>query len=437
MLKGFQVKELNFKPAKTLLIKNGRLVDPSTNLDQKVDILVRSGKIEKIGNDLNADKTEVLDATGWVVFPGFFDMHAHLREPGQEDQETIESGCAAAIAGGFTGLATMPDTHPTTDTRSVVEFILREAGKTMADVTPVAAITKNRRGEELAEMVELFAAGAVAFSDAERSLGNIRILRHALDYARMFAVPLIDVCEDAALAGEGLMNEGVMSTRLGMHGIPNVAEDVVVSRDIHLAEYTGTPVHLAKISTTRAVALVRDAKKRGVKITCDVTPHHLILTENDLVTYNTNFKVKPPLRTQADCNALIAGLKDDTIDAISTDHSPHAPEEKEVEILVAPFGSTGLETAFPALYSHLVKTNRLSLERILKKLISGPRNILKQPVPALREGEAANLSMWDLEAKRTFSAESFYSRSRNAIFLEKELSGVVKAVLNKGKIWQP
>ncbi|MCA9735787.1 dihydroorotase [candidate division KSB1 bacterium] len=431
------MKEFNFKSIKGILIKNGRLMDPTNKLDKKADILIRSGKIAKIGPNLQGDKTEVLEAKGYTIFPGFFDMHAHLREPGREDQETIESGCAAAVAGGFTGLASMPDTQPATDTRSIVEFILRSAEKTMVDVSPVAAITKERKGEELAEMAELVDAGAVAFSDADHSIGNVRILRHALDYASMFDTPLIDVCEDALLAGEGLMNEGIMSTRLGMHGVPNVAEDIVVARDIHLAEYTRKPMHLAKISTARAVELIRDAKQRGVKITCDVTPHHLLLTENDLVKYDTNFKVKPPLRTKTDCDALIAGLADGTIDAISTDHSPHSPEEKEVEILVAPFGSIGLETAFPALYTNLVETGRLSLEIILEKLISAPRHILHCAPPQLKEGEKANLSMWALQEKRTFLSDSFFSRSRNAIFLNKALQGVIKGVVNKSRLWIP
>ncbi|KAA3610980.1 MAG: dihydroorotase [Calditrichaeota bacterium] len=429
------MKEFNPTLAKEIFIEGGRLVDPENKLDFQANILIRNGKISAIGSEIKAEGCEILDASGCVVFPGMFDMHAHLREPGREDQETIQSGCAAAIAGGFTGLCTMPDTNPVTDSRSLVDFIKSEAEKTMVDVSPVAAITKGRKGEELAEMAELVESGVVAFSDAPRSVAHTNLLRNALDYARMFNVPIIEVCEDAELAAHGLMNEGAMSTRLGVHGIPGIAEDIIVSRNIHLAEYTGTPMHLAKISRKKSVELMRQAKKQGIKVTCDVTPHHCLLTENDLANYDTNFKVKPPLRTQADVNAIIEGLIDGTIDAIATDHAPFSPEEKQVEILVAPFGSTGLETAFPALFTHLVRTSRLSFEHLLEKMIAAPRKILNLEVPQLRKGNNANLCIWDLSAFRTVVPDEFYSRSRNSIFLTATMYGVIKAVINKKHIW--
>ncbi len=430
------MKEFKAKKQNEILIKGARLLDPGSKLDKVADMLLRQGKIAGIGQGFPSENADVLDVGGCVVFPGFFDLHAHLREPGFEDQETIASGCAAAIAGGFTGLCTMPDTEPVTDTRGVVEFIQRAAEKTMVDISPAAAITKDCCGAELAEMAELVQAGAVAFSDAPHSLANAGLLRHALDYACMFKVPVIDVCEHAGLAGDGLMHEGAMSTRLGMRGIPGIAEDIIISRDLHLAEYTGAAMHLAKISTKRAVELIRDAKKRGVKVTCDVTPHHCLLAEESLAHYNTDFKVKPPLRTVADREALIKGLRDGTIDAIATDHTPHSPEEKQVEILAAPFGTTGLETAFSALYSGLVQSGRLPLEILLQKISVAPRKILHLTVPALREGAPANFSIWDLQAQRQVTADSFYSRSRNSIFLNDTLQGVIKAVCNKGQIWQ-
>ena len=419
-----------------VLIKGARLIDPASKLDKVADILLRDGKIAKFADEISPPGAMVIAADDKTVFPGFFDLHAHLREPGYEDQETIQSGCAAAIAGGFTGLCSMPDTSPTTDNRGTVEFIRRESGHTMVDVSPAAAITKNRDGRELAEMAELVEVGAVAFTDAPRTLADANILRHAMDYARMFNVPIIEVCEHAGLAADGLMHEGANSTRLGMHGIPGIAEDIIVSRDLHLAEYTGTRLHLAKISTRRSVELVREAKKRGVKVTCDVTPHHCLLTDASLENYDTNFKVKPPLRTASDVEALIGGLIDGTIDAIATDHSPHSPEEKQVEILVAPFGSTSLETAFSALYSGLVKSGKLALDVLVHKLVVAPRQILGLEIPQLAPGAVANFSLWHLDATRKVSADSFYSRSRNSLFLAAELNAEIAAVCNKKKLWQ-
>ncbi len=329
-----------------LLLKGGRVVDPASGVDEPLDVLLEDGRVARASRGIAPDGAELLDVHGCVVCPGFLDMHVHLREPGQEWKETVASGTRAAAAGGFTGVACMPNTEPVHDTRSVTEYLVARARSHGAvTVHPIGCVTKGQLGEELAEMDDMREAGARAFSDDGRPVSSSLVMRRALEYSRIFDVPIIDHCEDSVLVDGGVANEGQVSTRLGLRGWPGIAEDVMVQRDLLLAEYTGGHVHIAHMSTAGTIELVRQAKRRGVRATCEVTPHHLVLTDEAIRDYDTNAKMNPPLRAAEDCRALIAGLADGTVDAIATDHAPHHVDEKCVEFALAPFGVVGLETA--------------------------------------------------------------------------------------------
>lgn len=416
-----------------LLLKNGRVVDPEAGIDEIADIIVKDGVIAEIGPDLKIEKGETLDVSEKVVLPGLVDAHTHLREPGREDEETVASGTAAAAHGGFTAVCAMPNTSPVCDTGSKVRFIVeRAAEEGVVRVYPIGALTKGQEGVALAEIGDMLAEGAVAFSDDGRGVQSAGVTRVAMDYLKAFDAPLVAHCEDESLVGHGVVNEGVVSTRLGMPGWPVAAEEVMVARDIRLAELTGCRLHLAHLSTAGSVALVREAKRRGVRVTCEVTPHHLFLDEDMLIGYDTNLKVNPPLRTAEDRLALVEGLLDGTVDCIATDHAPHAAHEKELEFELAPFGTTGVETALSLVNTNLVATEKLSWADVARLMCHGPRSALGLPPVSLSAGQVADITIVDPEARVEVTPEWFVSRSRNSAFLGSKLLGKASEVLVGG-----
>jgi dihydroorotase len=362
-------------------------------------------------------------------------MHVHLREPGREDEETIESGCRAAMTGGFTGVCSMPNTNPACDSQEVVRFIKKKAEDELVDVYPIASVTKNRKGTELTEMAELVKAGVVGFTDDGSPVANARIMRRALEYASMFDAVIIDHCEDMSLSEGGHMNESKMSTRLGITGIPNASEEIVIARDISLSRLTGARLHIAHISTLEGLELVRRAKDEGLPITCEVAPHHLIFTDEDLDRYDTHLKMNPPLRTARDVTALLQGLEDDTIDVIASDHAPHAVEEKDVEFDAAPFGITGLETMVGAILKEIVNKKRLGFEKALYKMSVAPRKILNIDIPEIKTGEMANFTIIDPDIQWIVDVNKHRSKSRNSPFQGRELLGQTLAVFNRNRFW--
>ena len=429
------MKRIHYTQPKNVLLKGGRVLDPGNGLDVQTDILIESGRIVRMAPGIEAAGAETHDLSGKLITPGWFDMHVHFREPGREDEETVQTGCAAAVAGGFTGACPMPNTEPAADSRGIIEYMIAEAADTPVEVYPIAAATKGRLGKELSEMADLVDAGAVAFSDDGVAVATAEMTRRVLEYASMLGVPLIEHCEEPSMTEGGAMHEGAMSTKLGMPAMPGVAEDIIVARDILLAEFVGARVHIAHISTARSVELVRQAKARGVLVTCEVTPHHFALTDAAVAGFDANCKMNPPLRLETDMEAMIAGLKDGTIDVIATDHAPHSPEEKDVEFAAAPFGITGLETAWGLIAKELIAPGHLSLPGALEKITRAPRQILGLPVPALQEGEMANLTFLDPDMQWTVRADDFFSKSRNTPFLGWTFTGRPVGVFNKGRLW--
>jgi len=418
-----------------LCIKGGRVIDPANAIDSVMDVLLERGKVTLVEKEINCQGVQTLDASGLIVSPGLVDMHVHLREPGREDEETIVSGTRAAARGGFTSLACMPNTNPVIDTASVVEMILEKSGEEgIVNVFPVAAITKGQDGVELTEMSDLVKAGVVGFSDDGQSVMNARIMRRAFEYNKMFEKPLILHEEDANLSAGGQINEGYYSTILGLRGVPAVAEEVMVARDLNLAELTKGRIHITHISTSGSADLVRAAKKKGIRVTCDVTPHHLTLTDEALSNYDTNCKVNPPLRTNEDISALKEGLKDGTIDAIASDHAPHARHEKEKEFIYAPFGLIGLETTLPLILTKLVATDDLSLPEAISKLTHEPAQVLGVSKGTLSKDADADILIFEYQAKVKVDIEQFESKSRNCPFDGWELQGAVKYVFVGGKM---
>ncbi len=419
------------------ILKNVNLLNPEQNINQKgIDILLTDGIISKIGNLTKEDKlnSQEFDFSGKFVVPGFFDMHVHLREPGREDEETVVTGCNAAANGGFTGIACMPNTEPAIDTAEVVGFIKKQAANHLVDVQVIAAATLGRKGEVISPMAELREAGVVGFSDDGSAIKTAGILKRALEYSRMFDLPIIEHCEDETLAG-GSMNEGLNSTMLGLPPIPSIAEDLIVMRDIILSEYTGGKVHIAHISTKKSVEMIRDAKKKGLRITAESTPHHFTLTDDAVRTYDTNTKMNPPLRAQVDVNEILAGLKDGTIDCIASDHAPHSLEEKEAEFEHAPNGITGLETQVGLALTELYHKKVLSLEKLIEKMAINPRKILNIPIPKFEAGEAANFTILDTEEIWTVDLSRSKSKSKNSPFDKRLLTGRAVAVINKSKMF--
>ncbi|HOT97548.1 MAG TPA: dihydroorotase [bacterium] len=419
-----------------ILLQGGEVLDLGTGQRQPLDLLIVDGRIAGIGRDLVRDyEGEIVDLRGQLIVPGLLDMHVHLREPGREDEETIESGCAAAMAGGITAVCAMPNTEPACDSQEVVRFLKKRAEEQLVEVFPIAAVTKKREGKEITEMAELIRAGAVAFSDDGSPVKSAAVMRRALEYSSMYEVPVIDHCEEPELAAGGQMHEGWMSTRLGLPGVPDIAEAVMIARDLALAEFTGGQIHIAHLSTAKGLELVRRGKEKGVKVTCEVTPHHLALTDEALEKYDTNLKMNPPLRSRADVEALFIGLRDGTIDVIASDHAPHSIEEKEVEFQAAPNGILGLQTMLGIILTKVVAAGELPLHEALAKMILAPRRVLGLPLPLIKEGTPANLSFFSPEEKWTVTAKRLKSRSRNMPYEGWSLPGVVCGVINRGMLW--
>ncbi|HWP90777.1 MAG TPA: dihydroorotase [Thermodesulfobacteriota bacterium] len=421
-----------------VLIKGGRVIDPSQEIDQTANILIEDGKVKSFPKDIKKLEKEsdiqVIDARGNIVAPGLIDLHVHLREPGFEHKETIRTGCEAAAAGGFTSVVCMPNTNPVNDNASVTEYILLKARtEGIVNVFPVGAITKGEKGEILAEIGEMWEAGCVGISDDGWPVMNSKLMRHAMEYVKAYGIPVISHAEDLNLSAHGVMNEGFTSTILGLRGIPNASEEVMVSRDITLAELTGAHLHIAHVSTAGAVRLIRDAKKRGVNVTAEATPHHFSLTDKVVLSYDTNAKVNPPIRGEKDVEAIKEGLKDGTIDVIATDHAPHSEDEKKVEFDLAPFGISGLETGLP-LSLQLVKDGVLTLPELVKKLTVNPAKIIGIDRGTLKTGAIADVVIFDPDKSVKVDREKFRSKGKNTPFHGWELSGCVLHTIVGGKV---
>jgi dihydroorotase len=419
----------------SLLIKGGRVISPEDELDGELDVLVEDGVIQRIERSVSARADETLDARGRIVAPGFLDLHAHLREPGGEISETIETGLRAAVAGGFTAVCAMPNTQPVNDrpesTRALIE---RAARLGLARVFPIAAASPGSEGETLTDFEELARAGAVAFSDDGRPVKTAGLMRRALEKARELGLPIIDHCEDPSLSAAGEINEGEVSQRLRVSGIPNSSEDVSVARDLILAEATGARLHVAHLSTARALEMVRVAKRRGIRVTCEVTPHHFTLTDEAVTEQGTNAKMNPPLRSAQDLEAALAGIVDGTVDAIATDHAPHAPELKQKPLTEAPFGVIGLETALALGLTQLVHTGRISLWHLISLMSANPARIINQPLGRLSVGGAADLTIFDPNLEWICSLAEGRSKSRNSPFDGWKFRGAVTATIVAGRI---
>jgi dihydroorotase len=430
----------------TVLIKGGLVVDPASGVNGARDVLIENGRIVRVEASLPANGANVVEVPrGWIVCPGLIDMHVHLREPGQEHKETVATGCAAAVAGGFTAVACMPNTDPINDQASVTELILRRAAEAgLARVYPIGAVSRGSLGDQMADIGELHAAGCVAVSDDGRPVATALLMRRALEYAGMFGMPVIDHCEDPSLKSDGVANEGPQASLLGLRGIPAAAEALMVERNVMLAELTQSAVHIAHMSVTGSLRAVRAGKSRGVPVTCEVTPHHFTLTDEALAgisgpggrgpAYDTNAKMNPPLRDAADREAMIQGLADGSIDAIATDHAPHHYDEKEVEFDRAPFGIVGLETAVPLVFDRLVHAGRIGLPRMIELLALNPARILGIEGGTLAPGARADVTLLAPELPVIISAGRFRSKSKNTPFDGWNLRGGVGATIVGGRI---
>lgn len=418
-----------------LLIKGGRVINPETKFDQIADVLVEDGKITAIDKDIAAEDAKVYDAAGKIVTPGLVDLHVHFREPGQEAKEDFESGTKAAAAGGFTTVCTMPNTKPVVDTAADVRSLEKRAEDVASvHVKIIGAVTKNQEGKELAELGDMIEAGAVAFSDDGHFDSTAKVLLNAFDYLHTFDKVIVNHDEEPSLVEDGVMNEGHRSAMLGMKGRPTVAEDIAVARDIMLAEYAGSRVHVAHISSARAVDIVRQAKKRGVKVTAEATPQHMTMTDECVNLFDTSTKINPPLRAQKDCDALLEGLKDGTIDAIVTDHSPHAQEDKDREYLYAPSGFPGLETSLGIMLTDLYHAGKLDLPLIVSKMSYEPAKVFKLDAGTLTVGKNADITVIDPELSWTVDDSKFYTRGSHSPFVGRKLKGKAVLTVVNGKI---
>ena len=416
-----------------ILIKNGRAVVGDTF--ENADIYVEGSKIVKIGKDIDCAADEIIDAEGKIVLPGFVDMHCHLREPGQEYKEDIATGGAAALAGGFTSVACMPNTTPPIDNAALVQYVrTRAAEADNVKVYPIGCITKGQQGKEIAEMGFMQKAGAVAFSDDGRPVENGNIMRLALEYASGLHALIISHSEDKAIAADGVANEGLNATVAGLKGISRAAEECMVARDVILAETLHARIHIAHVSTRGSVEIVRQAKKRGVAVTCETCPHYFAATDDEILNYNTNAKINPPLRTQDDVDAIIEGLQDGTIDAIATDHAPHHTDEKNREFPLAPFGTSGFETAFSLAYTYLVEPDHIDMVQLSKLMSANPARILGIGCGQLKEGACADITVVDPEASYTVDSNKFVSKGKNSLFHGWKVQGKVCNVIVDGRI---
>ena len=418
-----------------LLLKGGRVVDPAQDLDDVADVLIDDGLVAAVGTDLAAEDAEVVAVDGMLVAPGFIDIHVHLREPGHEYKESIESGTAAAAAGGFTGVACMPNTAPVNDQRAVTEMILERADEVgTVPVYPIGCVSVGQEGEALAEIGELIEGGCVAVSDDGYPVATSELMRRALEYTQMFGIPVIDHCEDLTLTRKAAMHEGAVATALGFKGHPSAAEEIIVARDLILAELTGGRLHCAHISTAGALRLIREAKARGVDVTCEVTPHHFVLNDEAVRGFDTNTKMSPPLRGEADREAAVAAIADGTVDAIATDHAPHHADEKAGEFDLAPFGIVGLETAVPLACDGLLHAGHIDARRLVELLSTNPARILGLDAGDLAEGTIGNVTVLDLERRASVDAGSFKSRSKNTPFDGWELRGWPAMTIVAGEV---
>ncbi|HTS49605.1 MAG TPA: dihydroorotase [Bryobacteraceae bacterium] len=418
-----------------LIIRNGRVIDPASKLDAVADVLIEGDKIAAVGEKLQVSGAERFDAAGLIVAPGFIDMHVHLREPGFEYAETIESGSHAAAAGGFTSICCMPNTSPINDNATVTSYIIERAARhAIVNVFPIGAITKDSAGEELSAIGSMKQAGIVAISDDGRPVMNARLMRRAMETARSFGIPVIDHCEDLHLSAGGDMHEGIESVRLGLRGIPAASEDVMVARDILLAQLTGARFHVAHISSRYSVDMVAFAKARGIAVTCEATPHHFTLIDADMPPYDSNYKMKPPLRSACDTGAVTQGIISGTVDAIATDHAPHAGSEKMREFEKCPFGIIGLETAIGLALERLVHTGKIQLARMVELFTSGPARVLGLNRGRLAVGAPADVTILNLERNWTFDVNKSASKSRNSPFNGREFRGGPVATIVSGRV---
>jgi dihydroorotase len=422
-----------------LILKGGRVVDPANGMDGTFDVLIENGTISRIGRDLPVGEAEVYEVpAGAIVAPGLIDIHVHLREPGQEHKETVATGTASAVAGGFTAVACMPNTDPVNDHAGITQFILKKAAEAqLARVYPIGAVSIGSKGEQLAELGEQKAAGCVGFSDDGHPVRTALLMRRALEYAGMLGVPVIDHCEDPSLKADGVAHEGYFASTMGLRGIPGVAESLMVERDVSLAEITGAPVHIAHMSARQSIRAVRAGKQLGVKVTCEVAPHHFTLTDEALdgaVKYDTNLKMNPPLREKADMEAMLAGIADGTVDAIATDHAPHHLDEKMVEFDRAPFGIVGLETAVPIVFDRLVHAGVIGVKRMIELLSVNPARIINVPGGTLAQGAPADITVLAPDMKVTIRAQQLKSKSKNTPFDGWEFRGGVAATIVGGRL---
>ena len=419
----------------SLLLRGGRVVDPSQDLDRQADVLLEDGKVVAVGK-LSARKCrEIIDVAGCVVTPGFVDMHVHLREPGREDKETILTGSRAAAAGGFTSIVCMPNTTPVNDNAAITRFILeRAADAGLVNVFPTGAITVGSRGEQLAEIGEMRAAGIVAVTDDGRPVQNSQVMRRAMEYARIFDLPVMDHCEDLFLAAGGCMNEGKASTRLGLRGMSRAAEELQVVRDIILSRITGARIHILHISTRESLDQVRAAKSQGIRVTCEVLPHHFTLTDGDIRNFDTDFKMMPPLREKTDVEAMLEGLADGTIDCLATDHAPHTRLDKEEPFEEAASGVVGMETAIPVCWEHLVRSGIVSVPRLVELFSLNPSRLLKLGKGTLAEGADADVTVIDPDRRQVVDPSRFRSKGRNCPFRGWELHGTPVLTVVGGRV---
>ncbi|MBQ1622293.1 MAG: dihydroorotase [Selenomonas sp.] len=418
-----------------VLLKGGRVMNPAADFDETADVLIENGKVAKIAKDIPTDDADVYDVTGKLVTPGLIDLHVHFREPGQEAKEDFESGSKAAVAGGFTTVATMPNTNPVVDSAALVRSLKKRAEDVArCHVEIIGAVTKGQQGKELAELGDMVQVGAVAFSDDGHFDPTAKVLLNAYDYLHAFDKVIINHEEETSLVEDGVMNEGHRSAMLGMKGRPTVAEDIAVARDVMLAEYAGARVHVAHMSSARAVDIVRQAKKRGVRVTAEVTPQHLTMTDDCVNLYDSSTKINPPLRTQADCDALLTGLKDGTIDAIVTDHSPHAQEEKDREYMFAPSGFPGLETSLGVMLTDLYHAGKLDLKTIISKMTWEPAKVFKLDAGTLNVGSAADITVIDPDKEWVVDAKNFYTKGSHSPFIGRKLKGKAVMTFVDGKM---